>query len=83
MAHTVTTLYRNAQNFTNIFRILHLAEGRFKRIQCRSNAGSRVIHLMGNHADHLFIRFLFGLEDLLRQHFHQIERMMEATVHKR
>ena len=83
MTHAVTAFDGNTQHVAYIFRIFHLAESGFQRIQCRCNTGSCIIYLMGNHADHLFIGFLFSLKDFLRQYFHQIERVMESPVDKR
>ena len=55
----------------------------FYRIQCRSDAGSRIVHFVSNHADYFLIGFLFRLHHFVGKGFHQIERVLESTIDKR
>ena len=83
MAHAIATFDRDTQHLADVFRVLHLAKGGLERVESRSDARRRVVHLVRDHPDHLLVGFLLGLENFLRQYLNQIEGMMEAAIYKR
>ena len=82
MAHRKTTLGTYAHHIANILHTFRLGQCLLYRIQCGSDARCCIIHLMRNHTDHFLVCFLFSFHHFIGQSFHQIERMLEAAVHK-
>ena len=81
-AHREATLGANAHYIADILHILFSGKGLLHGIEGRCNTRRRIVHLVGNHADHLLIRFLFSTHHLVRHLLYQIERMMKTSVDK-
>ena len=82
-AHAIATLNQDPQQFPDILHLLRIPQRRLQRIQGGSDAGGRIVHLVGDHAYDFLVSLLLGAEYLVRQDLYQIKGVLETPIDKR